>query len=111
MKKSIRIMALVMAVLMVTLVLASCGTKLSGEYVGTGLLSGVTYKFSGSKVTVSINAVVTTVTLEGKYSIKDDKITFTFEGNSDDATKYGGEHTFKKVDGGITIDGVTYNKK
>ena len=59
MKKSVRIFALALALVTVVAVLASCGgTKLSGTYEGKADLFGiaggsVTYKFSGSDVTIT----------------------------------------------------------
>ena len=51
MKKSIRILALALALLTVVTVLASCGNKLSGEYECKVGLVTVSIKFSGSKAT------------------------------------------------------------
>lgn len=58
MKKSIRILSLVLAVVMLSgmaLTLVACGNKLSGEYEYTAPLNvgSVTLKFSGSKVAIS----------------------------------------------------------
>lgn len=51
MKKSIRILALALALLTVVTVLASCGNKLSGEYECKVGPVTVSIKFSGSKAT------------------------------------------------------------
>ena len=78
MKKSIRILAVVMALLMVTLVFASCGKTLKGAYkaeIGLGGLAGYTavYEFSGKKVEITKTATLlgqsNTTTLEGTYEI------------------------------------------
>lgn len=56
MKKSIRILSLVLAVVMLSgmaLTLVACGNKLSGEYEMSSILGSVTLKFSGSKVAIS----------------------------------------------------------
>lgn len=56
MKKSIRILSLVLAVVMLSgmaLTLVACGNKLSGEYEMSSILGAVTLKFSGSKVAIS----------------------------------------------------------
>lgn len=59
MKKSIRILSLVLAVVMLSgmaLTLVACGNKLSGEYEHKDPILGiasVTLKFSGSKVSIS----------------------------------------------------------
>jgi hypothetical protein len=77
MKKSIRILAVVMALLMVTLVFASCGKTIKGTYeaeVDVVILKyAAPYEFSGSKVTVTkVTKTLLgsdTVTLEGTYKI------------------------------------------
>ncbi len=116
MKKSIRIVAVAMALLMLTLVFASCGTTLSGTYANEveafGVASGTSFTFKGSKVSMTIKvAGISGDAIEGTYKIKDDKITFTFEGDSDDAKKWNQEVSFEKTDDGIKIGGVEYKKK
>ncbi len=100
MKKSVRVLAVAMALLMVMVVLASCGTKLSGTYKGT--LTSLT--FDGDKVKASAGPI----SIEGTYKIDGDKITLTF-GN--DTLKLGGEHTFEKDGDTIKIDGIKYTKE
>ena len=120
MKKSIRILAVALVAVMLCLTLASCG-KVSGTYepaaTSGGLLggiaeafnTGVEYTFKGSKVIIETTVVGTTNTFEGKYSIKDDQITFTFE--DEDAKSYDGTFDFEKLDNGnIKIGGVEYKK-
>lgn len=102
MKKSVRVLAVAMALLMVMVVLASCGTKLSGTYKGTL----TTLTFDGDKVTASDLTGI--VKIEGTYKIDGDKITLTF-GN--DTLKLGGEHTFEKDGDTIKIDGIKYTKE
>lgn len=121
MKKSIRILALAVVAVMLCMTLASCGKTLSGEYeldatvASSGLVT--TYKFSGSKVNITLEtkllgSVTGTVELEGKYSIKDDKITFTFEDEDDDEAKdYSGTFDFAETDDGIKIGIIEYKKK
>ena len=76
MKKTVRVLALVMALTMVLFVFASCGKKLSGKYAAEVLGTGATYEFKGSKVTITVKALgATAATLEGTYKIEDDKIT------------------------------------
>ena len=118
MKKTVRIIALAMVALMLSLALVSCGKTLSGEYVNdaTVLSSGVvtTYAFSGSKVNVTIETkvlgnVTGTVELEGKYAIDGDKINFTFEG--EDAESYNGKVDFEELENGdIKIGILTFAK-
>lgn len=112
MKKSVRILAVVMVALMLCLTLASCGKRLSGKYSAEILGSGVTYEFKGSKVTISIKALGAEVaTAEGKYEIKDDKITFTFESDKDEVKEYDGTFAFEEKDDSIKIGIIEYEKK
>lgn len=121
MKKTLRIVAFAMVAVMLCLCLASCGKRLSGTYVndatavGTGLVT--TYEFSGSKVTLTLEAKVLgktqgdPVVLEGKYTIEDDKITFEFEGDEDDAEKYSETYDFEEGEDYIKIGVVQYDLK
>ena len=122
MKKSIRIVSVVVLALMLCLSLTSCfGNKLSGKYeveVG-GDLSGytATYEFSGSKVEVTkktklLGSTDTTV-IEGTYEItgEDDdlEITFTFEEEDEDIKSK--SYTFEELENGnIKIGLVEYKK-
>ena len=122
MKKSIRILAVVMALLMVTLVFASCAKTLKGTYkaeIGIGGLAGYTasYTFSGKKVEISKTATVLgsskTTTLEGTYEIaeKDDgtmEITITLDSEDDDIKS--GTFTFEEGENYIKIGLVKYDK-
>ena len=99
MRKSIRVLAVAMALLMVMAVLSSCGTKLSGTY--EGFLTTLT--FDGDKVVASAGPI----SIEGTYKIDGDKITLTF-GN--DTLKLGGEHTFEQDGDTIKIGGISYTK-
>ena len=110
----------VVCVLLLSCVLAFAGCKtISGEY--TDALSITTYKFSGSKVTITIDNIIGEDTvIEGKYSIDkneegDFEITFTFEGE-DDGEEYAGTFSFSegKEENGtkyIKIAGIKYTKK
>ena len=123
MKKSIRILAVVMALLMVTLVFASCGKTIKGTYeaeVDVVILKyTATYEFSGNKVTATkvTNPLIgdsITVELKGTYEIieNDDgsmDIKLEFE-TSDDHIK-GGTFDFEEGDDYIKIGLVKYNKK
>lgn len=123
MKKAVvKMLAVVMVLTMVCAVLASCAETISGTYEGSaglGDLAGgtLTYKFSGSKVTLTVTTKVLGVessnTFDGTYEIikKDDgskQIKFTF---GDDGSKYSGTVAYEKVDDGVKIGGVTYKKK
>ena len=121
MKKSIRILAVALVAIMLCISLVSCGKKLNGTYeavvaseglggiLGDALNSGVEYTFKGSKVTIEVTVLGQVETFEGKYSIKDDKITFTFE--DADAEEYSGTETFEELDNGnVKIGGLEYKK-
>ena len=122
MKKSIRIMAVVMALLMVTLVFASCGKTIKGAYkadIGLVGLAGytATYTFSGKKVEISKTATLlgqsTTTNFEGTYEIteKDDgtmEITITLENDDDDIKS--GTYVFEEGENYIKIGLVKYDK-
>ncbi len=111
MKKSIRVLALVMALTMVLFVFASCGKKLSGKYSAEVLGSGATYEFKGSKVTITAKLLGSAIfEAEGTYKIEDDKITFTFESDDEDASDYNGTFDFEEKENSIKIGIVEYKK-
>jgi uncharacterized lipoprotein YehR (DUF1307 family) len=117
MKKYVKVLAFALVAVMLCVSLVSCGKKLLGDYeasVGGDLLGyTATYAFSGSKVTVTKEATVLgskkEFTFEGKYEIKDDTITFTFETEDDDIKS--GSFAFEETDKGIKIGLVEYEKK
>ena len=118
MKKSVRILAVVMVLLMVTLVFASCGKTLKGKYASEFMGTGSTLEFSGKNITITYKlAGAELASVEGTYEIKDNDegktvIVFTF--GDDDASKYSGEFDFSEgtEDGKsyIKIGGVQYKK-
>ena len=97
MKKSVRVLAVAMALLMVMVVLASCGTKLSGTYKGTL----TTLTFDGDKVTASDLTGI--VKIEGTYKIDGDKITLTFDSDNDKVEAYDGTFDFEEGEDYIKI--------
>ena len=122
MKKSIRIMAVVMALLMVTFVFASCGKTLKGTYeaeIDLALLKyTATYEFSGSKVEISkkttVLGSVNTVTFEGTYEIienDDGSMEITISLESEDDQIKSGTYTFEEGEDYIKIGGIQYTKK
>lgn len=120
MKKTIRIVAVAMAVLMMALMFAACAKTLSGTYSAETLGTGKTFVFSGNKVTVTYKIIgFSSDPIEGTYEIKDDKITFDFvdeEGveNADLKSFLSGlqaSQDFEEGDGYIKIGGVKYEKK
>ena len=123
MKKSVRILSVVMILVMGVLMLASCAKTISGTYEAEiqGLLSKytATYEFSGSKVeatkkVTNILGQVETTTFSGTYEITENddgsmEITFDFDG--DDGDIKDGTFTFEEGEDYIKIGLVKYNKK
>lgn len=123
MKKSVRVLAVAMALLMVMVVFASCGKTLKGTYSAeidvVVLKYTASYEFSGKNVTVTkvVNPKIgesKTLTIEGTYEIitndddtMDIKLSFTTE---DDHIK-SGTFDFEEGDGFIKIAGLKYTKK
>ena len=112
MKKAfVKVLALALALVTLTCFFASCGARLSGKYSAEVWGTGITYEFKGSKVFITLKiAGFSGDAVEGKYEIKDDKITFTFESDDDDVKKYDGTFDFEKGDGYIKIAGTKYEK-
>ena len=112
MKKTVRLIALAMVAVMLCLALAACGKTISGKYSAEALGTGATYDFKGSKVTVTYKALGTEVySVECKYEIKDDKITFTFESEDDDVKAYNGTFDFEEGENYIKVGLTKYEKK
>ncbi|MBQ8849364.1 MAG: hypothetical protein IJ011_03405 [Clostridia bacterium] len=83
MKKSIRIIAVAVAAIILCMSLASCGLfgkKLDGKYESDlALLGKYTLNFEGKEVTVSVKNLLGQVDkYEGTYEIDDDTISFEF---------------------------------
>lgn len=111
MKKSVKILAVVMVALMLCLTLASCGKRLSGTYETIGKKM----TFDGKNVSVEYLSLVT---FTGTYEIKDGKISFDFTGeDEEDQEKYKdfldtltSKVDFEEGDDYIKIGGVKYTK-
>ncbi len=113
MKKSVRILAVVMAVLMVTLVLASCGKTISGTYSAEIAGTGNTLEFSGKKVTITYKFLGKQVgdAVEGTYKIEDNKITITIETEDKEIGALDGTFDFEEGEDYIKIGIIKYTKK
>lgn len=118
-KKSIKILSIVLVLVCLCATLASCGSTLSGTYSAsagdTSLVGGKTeYTFKGKNVTIAVTAGALgfekTTEFEGTYEIKDDKITFTFDSEDKGDDAYNGSFDFEKGDGFIKISGVKYTE-
>lgn len=119
MKKSVRILAVVMSLVMLCLCLASCGKTLKGEYKATLLGTGTVLEFSGKKVNISITVLGEEVaSTEATYSIKDDKISFDIADEDEIDNKLAKQvietleepSSFTEEDDYIKIGGVKYEK-
>ncbi len=113
MKKSIKVLALVMTAVILCLTLASCGKTLSGTYSMEAFGTGTEFEFKGNKVTITAKVAGAQVgdPVEGKYSIKDDKITFEFESDDKEAEEYNGTFDFEEGDDYIKIGAFGVFKK
>lgn len=123
MKKSIRILALIMVLALGMVMLASCAKTISGTYEGEVdaviLKYTATYEFSGSKVTITkktttLLGTVDSVTFDGSYEIAENddgtmEITFTLD-NEDEQIK-SGTYTFEEGEDYIKIGLFKYTKK
>lgn len=118
MKKTARILSLVLTVVLLGALLASCSGKPSGKY-GT---SSYTMEFSGSKVTITTSLLGATVSATGRFEMGKDEngkktITFDFsnDGNSSILSLFNGTQSYNqgKDDNGsyIEVGGVKYYKK
>lgn len=122
MKKTIRILSVVLALMMVALVFASCGKTLKGKYsadVNLGLVKyTAVYEFSGKNVIVTkvVNPLVgdaKTYTIEGTYEIienADDTMDIKFEFKTEDDDIRSGTFDFEQGEDYIRIGLVTYQK-
>jgi hypothetical protein len=105
MKKTFKILALVMVAAMLCCVLASCGSTLKGTYSAEVFTVRTAYTFDGKNVTIDAGALGFSKTVaEGTYKIEDNKIVFTFGEESE----YAGSFDFEKGEDYIKIQGVTY---
>ena len=105
MKRWIRILCLVLALVCIGTVLAGCAKTLNGTYKADVFGSGASYTFKGKNVEVNVlvlGAVVTT--LSGTYEIGDGTITLTFgDAEAAEAKTYGGTFEFVEMENSIKI--------
>ncbi|MBR2943460.1 MAG: hypothetical protein IKC16_00045 [Clostridia bacterium] len=116
MKKTVRIAALMLVLVMTVFVLASCGNKPKGEYTAKieafGQSVETTYDFGGKDFTcttkTTVLGTVNTEVTEGTYEIieaEDGSLEIAL--TVDDKTS---TFTYEKADEYIKIGGVQYNK-
>ena len=113
MKKTLRAISITLILASFVLLLSACGTKLSGTYTASGLISQ-SYTFDNDGNVTYAAAGVNLVT--GTYKIAKGKITFSFD--TDDILSLGGNSlalnhamTFQKKGNTIFLDGVKYMKE
>ena len=116
MKKSVKIIAVAVAVIILAMSLVSCdlfGKKLNGKYEteGTFGLSKNTFTFDGSKVKYSYTIGGTVTTQEGTYKIDGDTITFEWVDEDgeplEDAMFDADAYTFEEKENGDIVIGTT----
>ena len=111
MKRFTKVIAIVLVLATLACVFASCGKKLSGKYEATVIGTGTCLEFKGNKVFAQFKILGTYGdAVEGKYEIKDNKITITFEGDNEKANSLEGTFDFEEGDGYIKIGLVKYTK-
>ncbi len=122
MKKSVRMMALAMALLMVGMLFVACGNMLSGTYATDEVFgSKTTLKFSGKNVEITMKALGQEIDpIKGTYEIKDDKITIKLLDDEDEGLgaavkalldEFLKEQSFEKDGDTIKIGGTKYTKQ
>ena len=112
MKRFMRILCLVMALVCIGSVLAGCAKTLSGTYKAGAFGSGVSYTFKGKNVEVNVLVLGTVVTtLNGTYEIGDGTITLTFgDAEAAEAKTYGGTFEFAEMENSIKIGVMEYTR-
>lgn len=120
MKKTVRMLALVMALATVLCLFAACGTTLSGTYASEEEFgSNLTMEFKGKKVTFMFKVLGQELPeFEGTYTIEDDEITFEFDEDDIDndivramVEELTDSVDFEKGKDYIKIAGVKYEKE
>ena len=120
MKKTLRIVALLMIVCVFCVSLTSCGKKLSGKYSADVLGTGTTMTFDGSdvKIAITVTFIGEVASVDAKYEIKDDKISFDFA-DEDKVTNELAKKVLKSLETPVSfeegedfikINGVKYSK-
>ena len=114
MKKSIKIVAVAVAVIILAMSLVSCdlfGKKLDGKYETEsmfGIKTSLTFDGKNVKYSTTIGGKV--ISQEGTYKIDDDTITFEWvddEGEPLEDAYLEGEYVFEEKDNGDIIIGTT----
>ena len=116
MKKTLKVAALMIVIVMAVFAFASCAKKLSGAYeLDAGFLGTTTYEFDGNKYTKTYDPMAGDNEVEeGKYKIDEDAgtITFTYEVDGEEKTRT--EDFVEGTEGDveyIKIGSLQYTKK
>ena len=111
MKKSVKFIAVAVAVIILAMSLMSCdlfGKKLDGKYEPESGLVG-TFTFDGKNVEYSYKTILgKIITQEGTYTIEDDTITFEWvdeDGEALENASFDGKYEFEEKDNGDIIIG------
>ena len=121
MKKTLSLVLALAVLATICLTFASCGKKLSGKYSADFLGTGTTLAFDGSNVKIAITVTLLgeVASVDAKYEIEDDKISFDFadeEEVSNDLAKKVLKSleepvAFEEGEDYIKVNGVKYTKK
>ncbi len=114
MKTAVKLLSVVLILTMLIPLLTACGNTLDGTYKADVFGSGMSYTFSGNKVTLNVTVLGAVIaTVDGTYEIEDGKITLTFSGEDESAEEYSGTFEFSADEDGdsITIGIVEYEKE
>ncbi len=116
MKNTLRLVSVLLVVCMLTVMLASCGGKLSGTWMKGDEQNGVKLEFKGDVVKtttyLTIFGATTSSSSESHYKVEDGKfITWEIDGSEDDSLSV--SFLEGKDDNGkyIEIAGVKYYKQ
>ena len=112
MKRFVKILCVIMALVCIGSVFAGCAKTLSGTYKADAFGSGVSYTFKGKNVEVNVLVLGTVVTtVNGTYEIGDGTITLTFgDAEAAEAKTYGGTFEFAEMENSIKIGVMEYTR-
>ncbi len=120
-KTTFKLAAVMLAMLMMTCIFASCGKKLAGSYQSDATFLGqgmnVIYTFKGSKFEatnkITFLGKVTSDAVTGTYEIvenADGSMEITLDFDEETGVFEDGTYTFSEGEGFIKIAGVTYSQ-
>ena len=102
MKRMLKILALMMACILLCTALFSCRQRLSAEYENA--LYDISFAFEGRRVTYTRRFLgKEQATAKGRYVIKGDKITLTFDEENEETKAWNGTFDFEQGENYIKI--------